>query len=165
MNLPAYPLAQVLEIKMRRVTEAEKVVQEKKRVLEKEQETLKQRVAERDKVKKHRDAKLKQLRDSLDEGTTSPEIDQKKKYLDVVKDKLKVEEKKVKDQEAQVEVAKKNLEVAKEELNQRRKEVDKLETHKKEWSKEARKEMEVKETIEQDELGSIMFLTQWRKQE
>ena len=97
-----YPLKQVLEVKIKRVEDQEKVVIEKKRLLVLEQDKLKQREAEREKVKKHHDAKLKQLRDTLDQGTTSDKIQQMKAYIKVVKENLKLEDKKVKEQKEQV---------------------------------------------------------------
>lgn len=155
-----YPLAQVLEVKQRRVEDAEKVVKEKQLLLEKEEEKLKQRQAERDKVKQHKLDKLQQLRDAMDHETTSPKIQQIKVYLKVVDEKLKVEEKKVKDQQEQVNIATKNLEQAKEDLRRKRQEVDKLMMHKKDWEREARKEQEIIDGREQDELGSIIYMSQ-----
>lgn len=151
-----YPLAQIIEVKQRRVDDAEKVVKEKKLALEKEQEKLKEREAERDKVKTHKKDKLQQLRDTLDGGTDSTTIQQMKAYLKVVDEKLKVEEKKVKDQQDQVKNAEKILEQAKADLQRKRQEVDKLFMHKKDWEKEKRKELEVIEAREQDELGAII---------
>lgn len=159
MANPVYPLKQVIEVKQRRVDEAEKVVREKQIALEKEQQTLKQKEAERDKAKQHHDAKLKQLREEMDRGTTSPKIQQMRAYLKVVKERVAVEEKKVKDQKAQVEAAQKNLDNAKEDLRVKRQEVDKLLSHRKDWLKEMRKEQEVIEGREQDEIGSIIFTT------
>lgn len=152
-----YPLGQVLEIKHKRVEEAEKVVKEKLETLEREKEKLAQREAERDKVKGHLKDKLTQLRDTLDHGTTSPKIQQMKVYLKVVQERLAVEEKKVKDQQDQVDLAQKNLDLAKEELKRKRQEVDKLLTHRKDWEKGMRKEMEIVEGREQDELGTITY--------
>lgn len=154
-----YPLKQVLEVKRKRVEDAEKVVTEKKKALEAEEEKLKAREKERDEVKKHHNDKLKQMRDEMDGGTTSPKIQQMKAYLKVVVEKLAVEEKKVADQKAQVQTAEKNLEAAKEELKRKRQEVDKLVTHQKDWEKEMLKEEEIMEGREQDELGSVMFLS------
>jgi len=74
MTKIVYPLERVLDIKKKRVTEAEKVVAEKKKDLEREQEKLKQREAERDKVLNHRKDKLNQLREELDGGTTSTKV-------------------------------------------------------------------------------------------
>ena len=155
----AYPLRQVLEVKQKRVEDAEAVVKEKQAALEKEQNILKQKEAERDKAKKHHDDKLKQLREILDEGTTSPKIQQMKAYLKVVKDRVAVEEKKVKEQKVQVENAEKNLQAAKDDLKAKRQEVDKLKSHRTDWLKEMRKEQEIVEGREQDELGSIIFTT------
>jgi flagellar biosynthesis chaperone FliJ len=163
MSKNVYPLKQIIEVKQKRVEDAEKVVKEKKDALEKEKQKLAERQAERDKVKEHKQDKLKQLRDTMDEGTTSPKIQQMKVYLKVVDEKLKVEEKKVKDQTDQVKLAEKNLEQALADLKQKRQEVDKLLTHKKDWEKEMRKEMEIIEGREQDELGSVIYNANQRK--
>lgn len=163
MNKVVYPLQQVIEVKQKRVEDAEKVVKEKQLALTKEQQKLAEREAERNKVKDHKIQKLKQLRETLDQGTTSPKIQQMKVYLKLVDEKLKVEEKKVKDQQEQVNIATKNLEQAKIDLQRKRQEVDKLLTHKKDWEKEVRKEMEIIEGREQDELGSIIHTVHQRK--
>ena len=162
-GLPPYPLSEVLDVKHRRVEAAELVVKEKKRLLEIEKEKLKEVEAERDKVKQHYQDKLDQLRRSLDEGTTSDKIEQSRLYLKVVKERLAIEEKKVKDQQEQVDVAEKNVEIAKNQLKDREQERDKIITHKKEWTKEVVKELQVLETREEDEIGTTMFLTKMIK--
>jgi flagellar biosynthesis chaperone FliJ len=162
MTIPAYPLAQVLDVKRKRVEDAEKVVQEKERALAKEKEILVQKEAERDKVQNHHNDKLKQMREEMDSGTTSPKIQQMKVYLKVVKERLAVEEKKVKDQEEQVKNAEKNLEAAKVELKLKTQEVDKLLAHRTDWLKEIKKEQDIIEGREQDELGSVIYMTRHR---
>lgn len=152
-----YPLKQVLEIKQKRVEDAEKVVQEKQKILDQEKEKLAQREAERDKVKQHKQAKLQQLRDELDHSTTSPKVQQMKVYLKLVDEKLKVEEKKVQEQKTKVEAAERDLEEAKKQLYLRRLEVDKLKTHREDWTKEIRKEEEIIEGREMDELGQVIY--------
>lgn len=151
-----YPLKQVLEVKQKRVEDAEKVVQEKKAALEKEEKKLAEREAERDKVKEHKIEKLRQLRETLDQASSSPKIQQMKVYLKLVDEKLVIEEKKVKDQKEQVAIAQKNLDQARIELQRKRQEVDKLLTHQKDWEKEMQKEMSIKEGREEDELGAII---------
>lgn len=158
-----YPLAQIIDVKQKRVEDAERVVAEKQLALEKEQKILEQKEADRDKAQKHHDAKLKQMRDEMDGTTTSPKIQQMKAYLKVVKERVAAEEKKVKDQKVQVENAEKNLEAAKNDLKIKRQEVDKLISHRKDWLKEMRKEQEIIEGREQDELGSIIFTTNARR--
>ncbi len=158
-----YPLAQIIDVKKRRVDEAEKFVIAKRKELEAEQEKLKEREKQRDEVKEHKAAKIKQMREEMDGGTTSDKILQMKAYLKVVEEKLKVEEKKVIDQKAQVKTAEQNLETAIAELKRKRQEVDKLLTHKKDWLAEMRREEEVIEGREQDEIGSVVYLTNRRK--
>lgn len=163
MAKAVYPLKQVLDVKKKRVEDAEKVVAEKKKVLEKEKEKLAEREAERDKAIGHHNAKLTQLRASLDEGTTSDKILQMKAYLKIAKERVKTEEKKVKDQQDQVEKAAKDLQMAELDLRMRRQEVDKMETHRKDWLKEMRKEEEIIEGREQDEIGTVIFSIKHRK--
>lgn len=163
MAVTEYPLKQVIEVKQRRVEEAERVVKEKQAALEKEEQKLKEREAEKDKVKNHQHDKLTQLRDTLDHEMSSPKVQQMKVYLKVVDEKLKVEEKKVKDQKEQVAQAQKNLDQARDDLRIKRQEVDKLLTHKKDWEKEMKKEQDIIEGREQDELGSVIFVTKQRQ--
>jgi flagellar biosynthesis chaperone FliJ len=158
----AYPLKQVLEVKQKRVEDAEKLVQEKRLALQKEQEKLVEREKERDKAIKHHTDKLMQLRHSLDEGTTSDKILQMKAYLKVAKERVKVEEKKVKEQQDQVEIANKNLQAAQLELRLKRQEVDKMHTHRQDWEKQMRKEEEIIEGREQDEIGTVIFSAKQR---
>lgn len=160
-SLPPYPLEQVLEVKKKRVDDAEALVKEKIKALELEKEKLKKREEERDKVVDHLKDKVNQLRQEFDRGTTSTKIDQSKVYIKVVQERLRIEEKKVKDQQQQVEVAEKNLELAKAQLKQRQKEQDKIETHKVEWKKDMQKELQLLQTREEDEIGSTMFLSKY----
>jgi len=159
----SYPLDSVIMVKKKRVEEQEKVVRQKEQALEKEKEKLAEFEKERDKAKEHLASKLAQLRYELDHGTTSDKVQQMKAYLNVAKDKLKAEDKKVKDQEEHVETAKKALEAAIQELKIKRQEVDKLENHKIDWLKEMRKEEEIIQAREEDELGSISYATHKRR--
>jgi flagellar biosynthesis chaperone FliJ len=160
-SMPPYPLEQVLDVKKRRVEDAEKTLKEKIRAKEAEEEKLKQREGERDKAKNHYQDKLAKLRHELDEGTTSTKIDRSRVYLKVVQERLKTEEKKVSDQKQQVTAAEKNVEIAKDHLKAKQKEQDKIETHKKEWVKETKVELNLLQTREEDEIGSTMFLSKF----
>lgn len=158
-----YPLAQVLEVKEKRVEDAEKVLRQKIDLLEQEKEKLRQREADRDKVLHHKVDKLQQLRFELDHGTTIPKIQQMKAYLKVVEEKLKAEEKKVAEQKKQVEIAEKNVEDAREILRLKKIEVDKLEMHKKGWLKELQKEIDIQEEREMDEVGTVIYMMNEKK--
>jgi len=159
-----YPLEQLAIIKQKKLEEAEKALKEKKEALLKEEEKLKAVEKERDGVKDHRQAKLQQLRNKLDEGTSTDKIQQMKYYLKVVDEKLKTKEKKVKEQQKQVENAQKQIEVAREEFLKKQQDLEKLKLHRKEWEKEMQRILEHAETIESDELGSAMHARKKNRQ-
>ena len=160
-----YPLADIIEIKERRVEDAEKFVLQKEKELEAEKDKLKKCEEARDKVLAHHNDKLQQLRNTLDAGTTSDKIQQMKRYLNLVKENLEKEEEKVKKQEEAVEKSKQNLLDAKEQLKQRRKEVDKIENHKDLWIKERKKEIEIEDQRLEDEVSELTFINRKRRNE
>ncbi|HSX26925.1 MAG TPA: hypothetical protein VLE89_07980, partial [Chlamydiales bacterium] len=160
-----YPLQQLMEIKKNRFDQAVKTLEEKKALLEKAYEKLFDVTQERDKVLKHKVAKLTQLRQALDEGTTTDKIQQMKVYLKTVDEKLAEREKKVVEQQKQVDLAQKQVDLATDELFQRKKDLEKLEMHKKEWEKEVRYWTEQKEAVEHDEQGSATHTIRKREEE
>lgn len=153
-NSPKYPLEQLVAIKQKRQEEAEKVLREKKIILEQEEKKLKDLENQRDEIKKHKEDKLLQLRMSYDEGTSSDKILQMQKYIKIVQEKLVVREKKVQDQKRVVETAQKNVDAAKLDLQKKQQDVEKIDLHKKEWKKEVKKEEVRQDAIQTDELGS-----------
>lgn len=159
----AYPLEDVLKVKMKRVEDAERNLRQRKLELAQEEERLKEREKERDAVQKHMTDKVNQFRRELDAGTNTAKITQMKDYMKVVREKLMIEEKKVKDQKDRVKGAEKRVEEAKLDLLQKQKEVDKLKEHKENWLKGVAKELEVFEAKEHDELGNIVYTLQQRK--
>ncbi len=163
MNKPLnYPLQQLVEIKKNRFDQAVKTLEEKKAILEKAYEKLYDLTQERDKVAEHRLAKLTQLRQALDEGTTTDKIQQMKAYLKIVDEKLVEKTKKVADQQKQVDLAQKQVDIATDELFQRKKDLEKLEIHKKEWEKEVQYWTDQKEAVEHDEQGSATHVVRKR---
>lgn len=157
-----YPLAQLAIIKQKKLDEAEKILKEKKLALIKEEEKLKQVEKERDKVKEHREAKLIQLREKLDEGTTTDKILQMKAYLKVVDEQLSVQEKKVQEQVKKVTLAATAVEAARQDYLKKHQDVEKLRLHREEWEKEMKTLLEQEEAIETDEMGSVGHVRQKR---
>ena len=150
-----YPLEEIAQIKQKRLEEAEKLLKEKKRLLDVEMEKLKKAEEKRDLVKKHRKDKLTKFLDELNEGTTSDKISTHERYLKkVVDEELKTEEKKVADQAKVVKKAEEEVEKARKERLKKNQDVEKLKLHKKEWEKEALAEGLKVEASETDELGS-----------
>ena len=163
-NKLKYPLEQVLEIKNRRVDEAEKVVKEKQEILKKEKEKLKGYQEAYQKIVDHHKDKLDQLRAALDEGTPMNKVEQMRLYIKEVKERKYEEKRKVERQEKQVEKAEKAVEEAQKVLKERRLEVDKLTTHKNDWTKNELKELGRLESKRLEEVGSLVFLSNRRKE-
>lgn len=155
--MPKYPLDQLVQIKQKRLEEAEKMLREKKEILACEQEKLADLEKKRDEVKHHYQAKLDQLREKLDEGTSSVKITQMKQYLKIVAEDLKAEEKKVAAQAQVVAGAEKQVDEARQQLFKKQKDVEKLKLHHQEWKKEAYMAEQQVEGNENDEMGNTMY--------
>ncbi len=152
-----YPLEEVFFIKKRKLTEAERVLKEKKDLLAKEMEILAAVKKEYDEARALRDAKLKQLREALDAGAPSSKIEQMKGFFKMVDEKSKQKEQKLSDQKKQVTKAEKVVETARADYVKKQMDVEKLSLHKEEWAKGEAKEEERKEATHTDEIGTTGF--------
>lgn len=149
-----YPLEQLLTVKKNRLEQAIKILNEKKAILEKENNKLKELEKDRDKTLLHKQDKLKQLREELDQATTTQKIQQMKYYLKQVDEELKKKQDLVDKQKKVVLEAEKQVQLAKEDFNQKQRDLEKLTHHKKEWKSEQAHLEEKKVILEQDELGA-----------
>lgn len=166
MNKPlVYPLEQLMAIKQNRFDAAVKILEQKKELLEKAKKKLYEATQERDQVLQHKQAKLDQLRQELDKGTTSDKIQQSKLYLKTVEERLVEKEKAVKAQQVQVDAAQKQVDLATQEVFQKKKDLEKLQMHKQEWEKEVRYWTEQKEAIEHDDQGSAAHLIRKKEEQ
>lgn len=154
----AYPLGQILDVKIKRLEEAEKIATQKREALDKENKKLQEAEAKRDEVKDHYQDKLRQVRLALDEGSANTqEITQMRDYMKIVKEKLLKEEGLVIEQKKKVDAAESDLKEALKVVKTRRTEVDKIKTHKDEWTVEATKQQVKAEEKLLDEVGTTMF--------
>lgn len=153
-----YPLEQLVTIKARRLEEARKVLEEKRRLHQLELDKLASTEKARDKVLNHRTEKLDQLREELDSGSTSTIIQRMKNYLKVVDEQLKQEEDRVLQQKKKVDAAEKAVESARSEMLKKLQEVEKLSLHREDWDKEMRREEEKKEALRTEEIGTSMHV-------
>ncbi|MFA6501734.1 MAG: type III secretion T3S chaperone, partial [Parachlamydiales bacterium] len=120
-----YPLEELVKIKQKRFEQAVKLIEEKKTALKRENDILKNLEDDRNKVFKHKEDKLQQLRDALDSGERTDKIRQKKDYLEVVKENLKEKDKKVANQLKNVKEAENDLEKARQNLLEKQKDIEK----------------------------------------
>jgi flagellar biosynthesis chaperone FliJ len=164
-NPLVYPLEQLMTIKQNRFDAAVKILEQKKEILEKAKKKLDEAIFEKDQVAQHKAAKLDQIRQELDQGTTSDKVQQARIYLKVVDERLAEKEKAVKVQQNQVDIAESQVDAATQEVYQKKKDLEKLQMHKQEWKKEVRYRIEQKEAIEQDDQGSAAHFLRKKEEE
>ena len=158
-----YPLQQLMEIKRKRLEEAERALTKRKEELEEEEKKLEEAKNELQKVLDHKEEKMAQMRSEMDQGTTTDKIKQMKSYLEIVEDKRKAKDDKVKKQQLEVEKAETAVEEARQNVFQKQADVEKLKMHRKEWEAEQlylEKQEEAKET---EEMGTAMHVRKKKK--
>jgi len=152
-----YPLEQLVEIKQKRVDDAEKLLIEKKELLKKEEEKLKKCQEKVKKTQKHYDEKLDDFYDSFEgDGTTSTKVNRLKDHLKATLEKLAEEKKAVEKQKSIRNEAQEAVNEAKAILDQRRIDLQKITEHRASWTQEELKEKKRLDIIEHDELGSAI---------
>lgn len=157
MNDKNYPLIEVIRIKKRRLDEAERVLREKKLILEKEQEKLETCEKEFQEAKNIFDTYLQKLRDAMDQGEGASKIQQHKLHLKDLKDHYIASEKKLEAQKKVVKSCEAAVEQARLDYMQKEKEVEKLHIHKKEWQEVLSMEEKRAEEIKMDEISTSSF--------
>ena len=154
MNEKNYPLVEVIRIKKRRLDDAEKVLREKKAILERELEKLAQIQKELDSAKEKFDRYLQKLRQAMDEGEPSSKIDQHKLHLKDLKELYLLCQKKLDNQKKVVKSAEDAVDLARQDYQQKEKELEKLNIHKAEWVQALKLEEARQEDIKMDEIST-----------
>ena len=151
-----YPLEQLLEIKEKRVEDAERILNEKKEALQKEEDKLKQCLEKEKEAQQEYDDQLDTFYEDFEGGTKSHKIQQRKEHLKSLLEGVKVaKEKTIKQREVR-DAAEVEKDEAKAILDQRRVDLDKIEEHKQVWVKADLEEKERLHIIEHDELGAMI---------
>lgn len=157
MKKQKYPLEEIAAIKKRRLEEAEKVLREKRETLNKEEKIL---LEKKQAVQNSQKLKLDMLEKhfkKIEEGTTSEVLERHDTYIkEIINPKIAEEKKAFEDQKKVVKEAKIALEKAREERLKKNQDLEKINIHKKEWTKEAKKELSIEEAGVADELGTSM---------
>lgn len=160
-----YPLEELLKVKIHRFEKAVKLFEEKTNKFLKEKEKLFKLTQERDKILKHKNDKLNQLREYLDKGEKTDKILKTKSYLKLVKEKLNEQQEKVNAQQIVLNKVENELEEAKKNLFEKKKDVEKLNIHKTEWKKEVQKLEKKIEAITLNEIGTSQFILRKKEKE
>ena len=164
MKKRRYPLAQIEEIKKRRLEEAEKILREKREALDAAEKDLDEKRKALNATQALKLEMIEKYYEDIKQGTTSLEMERHDNYIrEVMNVKLAEEKKKVDDQKKVVKQAAFELEEARKERLKKNQELEKIDLHKKEWTKEAKKAEGIEEAGVSDELGTAMHSRKMRK--
>lgn len=160
-----YPLQQLMEIKLKRLDEAERELAKRKEELEEEEKKLQTEIDKLQTILDHKAEKMAQMRAEMDQGTTTDKIKQIKSYLETVEDKRKIQDDKVKKQKLEVEKAEAAVEDALQNVFQKQADVEKLKMHRKEWDSEQLYLEKQEESKETEEMGTAMHVRKKKKRD
>jgi hypothetical protein len=164
---PQYRLQIVLEQREREKKEKEEQLAETQKALRAEQKKLEEKIAERKQV----DVKKNQASANFQAALLRPgcAISEEAERHDWYQKSLDAEAARLDQQVAQqrqaVRRAEQRVEDAKLELVKAATEVQAMEKHKENWTKQVKKELAEKEQMQQEEIGEAMWLAQRRKEE
>ena len=163
---PAYRLQIVLEQREEEKKAKEEALAEAQKALKQEQQKLEAKIAERRAV----DAKKAQCSADFQANLMRPgcQISEEADRHDSYQKKLDAEaaklDQEVAAQKQAVRRAEQRVEDAKQELLKAATEVQAMEKHKENWTKQVKRELAEKEQMQQEEIGEAMWLAQRRKE-
>ena len=100
----------------------------------------------------------------IEKGTTSDVMERHDRYMkEVIDIKLTEEKQNVDNQKKVVKAARIELETARKVRLEKNQELEKIHIHKKEWTKDAKKEMDIEEAGVADELGTSMHARKMKR--
>lgn len=153
-----YPLEEICKVKEERKNRAARVVQEKQRILDAEEQKLQQLQAEYQQQIDYKTNRINDLMDMRDRGEITPSYYKQMMLFTIVLDeKIMTAYKYIEQQRVVIQKAQKAVNDAKAELKLREIEVDKIKEHKKEWVEEEKKRVDEIIEDELDEIGALMI--------
>jgi flagellar export protein FliJ len=162
--MPPYRLQTLMEMRERAKKEAEDAFSAAVKALKKEQDELKRLQEDLEKRRASRKAKVEAyLQEVMAKGAGINGLTMMGRYEQRLKDEeLQIELEIAKQQEV-VRVAERLVEQKRRDMAEAAKELKAIEKHKEKWAKEIRTERQMREELNQEEIGNTLFLMRQRK--
>ncbi len=157
MSLPKYRLQPVLDSKEKRKNEAEKALSDTRAELERQRNLLRAREEEVTRAIKKKDDTSADLMKKMNRGMESGKITEGRAFIDVLKRNIEIARKKADDQKKVVQQWEQKVEAALMKVTEATKEMKVIEKHKENWTEAEKKEIEIKEEKEQEEVAQNMY--------
>lgn len=162
--MPPYRLQTLMEMRERAKKEAEDAFSAAVKALKKEQDELKRLQEDLEKRRATRKAKVEAyLQEVMAKGAGINGLTMMGRYEQRLKDEELQVELEIAKQREVVKVAEKLVEQKRREMAEAAKELKAIEKHKEKWVKQIRTERQMREELNQEEIGNTLFLMRQRK--
>ena len=162
--MPPYRLQTLLEMRERAKEEAERAFSDAVKALEKEKAELKRMQEELERRKAERKAKVAAyLKEVMAKGAGINGLTMMNRYEERLKDEEAQLALEIEKQKEAVQLAEEKVEQKRREMAEAAKELKAIEKHKEKWTKEIRAERQMREEMNQEEIGNTLFLMRQRK--
>ncbi|MFZ5469609.1 MAG: flagellar assembly protein FliH [Myxococcota bacterium] len=163
--MPPYRLQTLLEMRERAEEEAKQAFSEAMQALAKERAELSRLQAELEKKKQERKAKVKAyVEEVMSKGGGAGGLSMMNRYEERLKDEETQLALEIERQAEAVKRAEDLVEERRAQMAEAAKEKKAIEKHKENWNKKVRAEREMREELNQEEIGNALYLARQRKQ-
>ena len=163
--MPPYRLQTLLEMRERAEEDAKQAFSEAMRALAKEQAELKRLQEDLENRKRERKAKVAAyMQEVMSKGIGAGGLASMNRFEDRLKDEEAQVALDIEKQKEAVKNAEKLVETRRAEMAEAAKEKKAIEKHKENWQKQVRAERQMKEELNQEEIGNALHLARTRKE-
>ena len=164
MSVQKYRLQPVFDMKEKKKKDAEKALAETRKELLKQQKLLSDREQEWRNAIEKRQTYTAEFLAKMEKGMEQVRISQGKAYIEVLKQNIELAKKKVEEQKKVVHQWEKKVEAAVAKVMETTKDWKVIEKHKENWLETAKRESEMKEDKEQEEVAQSLYEQVRRRQ-
>jgi flagellar export protein FliJ len=159
MSGPKYRLQLILDKRQKEKEDAEKALGEAQKALEEERKIEKQKELEVEQAKQRKEDSKKELNQKMLEGLLDiNKIRQGKDFIKSLDIEIEKAKERLVQQQQKVKLAENFLEQKRAELIEATTQFQAMEKHKEKWLEKIKKEAELAEQNEQEEIGNVLFL-------
>ncbi len=157
MSLPKYRLQPVLDSKEKKKKDAEKALGDVRKELARQEKILQDREEDVKKAAQRKEQYTAEFNAKIDRGMETGKISDGRAFIDVLKKNIEIAKKKVEDQKKVVDEWKQKEQEALMRLTEATKEMNIIEKHKENWVQTEKRELEIKEDKEQEEVAQNLY--------
>ncbi|MCK5787662.1 MAG: hypothetical protein KAH32_01520 [Chlamydiia bacterium] len=157
INVGKWELDDLIDVKKRREDTALRKLRIKQEELAKQERIMLKIQQEYENAKSAVSNQIDILHNEMRTGTSRQKVEDRKYYIDLLKEGVVVAKESMNKQEIEVDKASENVKKARQDVIYASKEINKLKEFRKEWAKDTKERMLEEEENEIDEVGELIF--------